>query len=272
MRPVLTVFADPVALGRALAVRIADEIEEAARAGRSYVLGCPGGRTPMTTYAELALIVTERQLDLRHLVIVMMDEYVTVDPGSGRFRGVDDRLLHSCRRFGRKQIVEPLSRAAGDRGIDSAHFWLPDPTAPSAYDQRIDEAGGIDLFILASGVSDGHVAFNPPGSRPDSVTRVVELAETTRRDNLATFPSLRTLDRVPRHGVSVGIDTIRRYSRSAVMLLHGASKATAAARVASADRYDTLWPATVLAECAAAELFVDQAAAGDITRLRSTPV
>lgn len=261
MRPTLTVFADPMTLGRALAIRIADEIAAAGEAGRRYVLGCPGGRTPKATYSALASIVAERGLDLRHLVIVMMDEYVIVDPRSGGFRPVDDQLPHSCRRFGRKHIVEPLSRAAGARGIDDAHFWLPDPSAPTAYDQRIDKAGGIDLFILASGASDGHVAFNPPGSDPDSVTRVVELAETTRRDNLATFPSLRTIDRVPRHGVSVGIDTIRRFSRSAVMILHGTAKAQAAMRLSTADRYDEQWPATVLAECADAELFIDQAVA-----------
>ena len=162
--------------------------------------------------------------------------------------------------------MAPLSAAAAPgRRIASEHLWVPDPARPAEHERRLAEAGGVDLFILASGASDGHVAFNPRGTAATSTTRVVELATSTRQDNLATFPHLRTLDRVPTHGVTVGIDTISRHSRSAVMIVHGADKAEAAARLAAADRYDPDWPATVLSECERAELFLDQAAvrAGD---------
>src|SRR5215469_17575484 len=50
------------------------------------------------------------------------------------------------------------------RGIAPDRIWFPDPKSPSDYDGRIENAGGIDFFILASGASDGHVAFNPQGS------------------------------------------------------------------------------------------------------------
>lgn len=257
-----TVFADPVALGRSLAERIADGIEAAASDGRRYVLGCPGGRSPMTTYTALARIVAERGIDLGHVVVVMMDEYVTTDPRTGGRRAVDAELAHSCRRFGRDVIVAPLSAAAGPgRGVSADRFWVPDPAAPEAYDERIAAAGGVDLFILASGASDGHIGFNPPGSPPDSTTRVVELAASTRRDNLVTFPTLGTLDEVPRHGVTVGIGTIRRLSRSVVMVVHGADKTETARRLATAEGYDPRWPATVISECANAALFLDEAAA-----------
>lgn len=243
MRPI--VFTDPTRLGEALAARIAAELVAARDAGRRYVLGCPGGRSPASTYAALARLVAERQLDLGHLVIVMMDEYV--EEG----RAIDDRLPHSCRRFGRETIAGPL-------GIADDQLWLPDPAAPGCYEERLHEVGGIDLFLLASGASDGHVAFNPPGSAADSVTRVVELADSTRRDNMSTFPTLRSLEEVPRFGVTVGIGTIRRHSRSAVMIVHGAQKETAAARLTAAETYDAQWPATVVADCANAELWIDQ--------------
>ena len=47
------------------------------------------------------------------------------------------------------------------------------------------------------------------------------LAEETRRDNMQTFPDFRSLDDVPRFGVTVGIDTIARHSRQAVMIVWG---------------------------------------------------
>ncbi len=58
------------------------------------------------------------------------------------------------------QILAPLEAAGGA----SPQLWYADPADPAAYDRRIAAAGGIDLFLLASGASDGHVAFNPPGS------------------------------------------------------------------------------------------------------------
>lgn len=241
MRP--TVFADPTRLGEALAARIATELSAARAAGRHYVLGCPGGRSPASTYA--ALVALRPAVD--HLVIALMDEYV--EDG----RAIDARLPHSCLRFARETITGPL-------GIPDDRLWRPDPADPAAYDERIAAIGGIDLFLLASGATDGHVAFNPPGSPADSITRVVELAETTRRDNMSTFPTLHSLDDVPRYGVTVGIDTIRRHSRNAVMIVHGAQKALAAERLMAAERYDDQWPASVVVECDNGELWIDQSA------------
>lgn len=255
------VFADPQSLGVKAAELVADGIEAAGTAGRRFLLGCPGGRSAASTYQALAGLVAERSLDLRPLVVVMMDDYLVPGP-DGLLAHEDAAAPHSCIRFGREEVVRPLSVAAGPgRGIPDDGFWVPDPTDPSAYDARIDEAGGIDLFLLASGAGDGHVAFNAPGSAADSRTRVVTLPERTRRDNLATFPSFGDqLDQVPRNGVTVGIDTIVRYSASVIMLVHGADKGAAARHLLAATGYDPAWPATVYAACARPRLFLDEAA------------
>jgi glucosamine-6-phosphate deaminase len=263
MRVEPTVFDGPEAIGRALAALIADQFQ-AADAGRPFLLGCPSGRSARTTYAELAREVAARRLDLGGLVIVMMDEYVEPDEATGRMRRIDATAPHSCLRFGRVEIVDQLNAAAGaGRGITADRFWGPDPGTPGDYDQRIAACGGIDLFILASGAGDGHVAFNPPGSGRDSATRVVRLAEQTRRDSLGTFPSFgRDIDRVPEHAVTVGVGTIREHSKRAVLVAHGEGKARAVRRIAAASSYQPEWPATILADCERPLLFVDKAAAG----------
>ena len=46
----------------------------------------------------------------------------------------------------------------------------------------IRTAGGIDLQLLGIG-HNGHIAFNEPGSPPNSRTRVINLAEDTIRFN-----------------------------------------------------------------------------------------
>ncbi len=87
--------------------------------------------------------------------------------------------------------------------------------------------------------------------------------------NLGTFPSFGgQLDRVPRYGVTVGVGTIREYSKQAVMVAHGQSKARAVRRVAEAAGYVPDWPATVLADCARPLLFIDEAAAGELSPRR----
>lgn len=265
-----TVFDGPGAIGRALAALIADRLAEATAAGRPFLLGCPSGRSPQSTYAALAHEVAARHLDLSGLVIVMMDEYVERDEVTGHLHRVDPAAPHSCVRFGQVEIVDRLNAAAGrSRGIRPGGFWVPDPAAPHAYDRMIAAQGGIDLFILATGSGDGHVAFNPPGTGRDTGTRVVRLAEQTRQDNLATFPSFDgQVDRVPRYGVTVGVGTIREYSKQAVMVAHGPSKAWAVRRVAEASGYVPEWPATVLADCARPLLFIDEAAAGELSARR----
>ncbi|GAA1162517.1 glucosamine-6-phosphate deaminase [Streptomyces hebeiensis] len=264
MRVSPIVFPDPEVLGRKLAAEIAAEIEEAARAGRTYVLGCPGGRSAASTYRALADEVAARGLGLGHVVVVMMDEYVEVTspgPRTPEYRVIDPDLPHSCLGFGRREIVGPLNAAAGPgRGIGSERLWVPDPTDPEAYDRRIADLGGIDLFLLASGAGDGHIAFNPAGSAVDSRTRVVALGEQTRTDNLATFPTFGGLADVPRYGVTVGIDTIRAQSRRVVMVAHGRDKGRAVQRLARAGGYEADWPATVFADCVRPRLYVDEAA------------
>jgi glucosamine-6-phosphate deaminase len=271
MRVEPTVFDGPEAVGRALAALIADRIA-AAGAGRSFLLGCPSGRSPWTTYVSLAREVAARRLDLTGLVIVMMDEYVERDQATGQMRRIDPAAPHSCLRFGQAEIVDRLNAAVGPgRGISPDHYWVPDPAVPGDYDWRIGDHGGVDLFILASGAGDGHVAFNPPGTAPDAATRVVRLAEQTRRDNLETFPSFgEDLDLVPRYGVTVGVGTIREQSKQVVMVAHGELKAPAVRRVALADSYQPEWPATILADCANPLLFVDAAAATKLNGLRPT--
>lgn len=255
------IFQTPEALGEALAETLAADIAEAARSGRSFLLGCPGGRSPRPVYQALARRIVAGSLSLAHVVIVMMDDYL-VTRADG-FDHVDAESHFSCRRFARDEIVAVLNGTlpAADR-ITPDRVWFPDPQAPATYDDRIAAAGGIDFFILASGAGDGHVAFNPQGSARESRSRIVPLAEQTRRDNMKTFPGFTSIDQVPSHGVTVGIDTIARQSKAAAMVLWGADKTRAFQHISAARDYDPNWPATVIAACRNGVLLADREAAG----------
>lgn len=250
------IFPNDTTLGAALAKRILAGISKAAQEGRPYLLGCPGGRSLVSTYRMLTELTARQTVDLSPLVIVMMDDYVTRHDAG--FAHVPGDAHYSCRRFAAEDIAGPLAQARGAPSED--RIWMPDPADPSAYDRRISEAGGIDLFLLASGASDGHIAFNPPGSPRESNTRIVELSTETRLDNMVTFPRFAELDQVPTHGVTVGISTIADHSRSAVMVCLGPEKRQTVERITTARSYDPSWPATILVEINRAALWIDPSA------------
>lgn len=256
-----TVLADPDAVGAVVAGHLLEEIRRAGSEGRTFLLGCPTGRTPAPVYRELAALVGRTRTDLDHLVVALMDDYVL--PEAGGFRAVPEDRSYSCVGYARRYILEPLAAASAATGAAApTTLWHADPADPGKYDEQLADAGGIDLFLLASGASDGHVAFNPPGSARDSTTRIVELSDETRRDNMATFPDFRTLEQVPHHGLTVGVSTIVDRSRELVMVVTGADKATAFRRLTTAERFEPDWPATAFVEGARTSLYADRAAAG----------
>jgi glucosamine-6-phosphate deaminase len=256
----LRVFPSAEALGETLAGELLGRIEDARLAGRRFLLGSPTGRSPKPVFAAMAQRLAAAPRDLSHLVFVMMDEYLVPDGDGLAYASAGSPW--SCHHFARVEIARRLNDVLPPKHrIRGTSVWFPDPHDPPEYEARIDAAGGVDFFLLASGASDGHVAFNPPGSARDSRTRIITLSDETRRDNLQTFPAFGTLDAVPRHGISVGIDTIVR-SRAAAMIAWGAGKAETVSRMRSADRYDASWPATLVHECARAEILCDAAAAG----------
>ena len=188
----------PSDIGALLAARIVAGIRAANGAGRAYVLGCPGGRSPMPVYQALATQLAGAPLDCSRLVIAMMDEYFLVG-SDGALMPPPASAHYSCRGFGDREILGRVNAALPKPyRIRHENLWMPDASRPADYDRRLAAAGGVDLFLLASGAGDGHIAFNPPGSPRDSRSRIVELAEQTRRDNLATFPDFNLWTRSPR--------------------------------------------------------------------------
>jgi glucosamine-6-phosphate deaminase len=228
------IFEHAEALGAALAAQIVARHD--ASEGQ-FLLGCPGGRSLRTTYRALA--ASGRHLG--RLVVVMMDEYVGAEP----------EAHYSGARFAREEIAAPL-------GLPQDRVWLPGADDPEAYERRIG-AAGVDLFLLASGASDGHVAFVPPGAPRGGRTSVVALAASTRSDNVATFPEFGSADEVPPYGVSVGLGTIGA-ARALRLVLHGRDKRRATARLLALDGFDASWPASIVHDHPDAQIWVDEEA------------
>ena len=160
----------------------------------------------------------------------MLDEYVGLPADHPeRYRSVIEADLVSPTDL-------PSERAHGPDGLATDL-----PAACAAYEQAIREAGGIDLQVLGVG-SDGHIAFNEPGSSLSSRTRIKTLTDQTRRDNARFFGG--DVEAVPRHCLTQGVGTILE-ARHVVLLASGREKADAVHHVVE-GAVTAMWPGSAL--------------------------
>jgi len=78
---------------------------------------------------------------------------------------------------------------------------------------------GFHLTILGIGTN-GHIAFNEPGSPFNSTTRVVDLDKQTIEDNARFFNSI---EEVPTQAVTMGLETIMK-SHEILLIAKGKKK------------------------------------------------
>ncbi|HAS80136.1 MAG TPA: glucosamine-6-phosphate deaminase [Fusobacteriaceae bacterium] len=91
------------------------------------------------------------------------------------------------------------------------------------YEEKIKDAGGVDLFIGGIG-PDGHIAFNEPGSSLASRTRDKELTADTIIANSRFFDG--DVDKVPKVALTIGVGTILE-SKEVLVMVNGRNKARA---------------------------------------------
>src|SRR5262245_21130326 len=173
-------------------------------------LALPTGRTPVGLYSELIRMHREDKLDFSNTRVFNLDEYIGVLP-------TDER---SFDHYLKRHFLSPVNIRPENIHLQSS---MADDAACSDYERNIDAAGGIDLLIAGVGTN-GHIAFNEPGSALDSRTRIVELVESTRSNMLALF----RCDEMPTHAVTVGIGTILE-ARKILVLATGQTKRKALA-------------------------------------------
>ncbi|MHC6592310.1 glucosamine-6-phosphate deaminase [Arthrobacter sp. C152] len=224
----------------------ADAIEELVRRKPDAVLGLATGSSPLPVYDELAAR-HGAGLDFSHTSAFALDEYVGLPAGHPE----------SYREVVRREFTNRVNIAPGNvHGPDGAATDIPGACA--AYEEAIRTAGGIDLQLLGVG-TDGHIAFNEPGSSFASRTRIKSLIEQTRRDNARFFKSLAE---VPHHVLTQGLGTIME-ARHVILLATGAQKAQAVRDFVEGP-VAAICPASVLQFHPHATVLVDEAAASSL--------
>lgn len=192
---------------------VADIVERYITGSGRSRLGLATGATMETLFAELARRHRGQGLSFADVEAYLLDEYLGLGPCDPcNYRNVVCRLLtrHVDLRPGAVHGPDP---AAVDVVAECAR-----------YEKAVRDAE-VGLQLLGIG-SNGHVAFNEPGSPLDSLTRVVALSDQTRADNARFFPAGRP---VPVQAITQGVATIGA-AGELVLLACGQHKAEAVAR------------------------------------------
>jgi len=238
----LTLSDSPVAV----ADQAAELLIDAVAAKPDLVLGLPTGSTVLALYRRLVRAYRGGRVSFRQVTCVNVDEYVGLGPDHPQ----------SYATYMRETLFRHVD--AGPDRVHGPHGAAPDPVQEAArYERLIESLGGFDLLLLGLGVN-GHIAFNEPGSSPDSSTRVVELAPATLRANSRFFAGS---SGQPTKAITIGIATILR-ARRIVVLATGVTKAKAVQAMLSGGPM-SVWPAAALADHPDVRLLLDRAAAGE---------
>ena len=179
-----------------LSSTVADIVEKQITKHPLSKLALPTGSTPLGMYDELA----SRKLDWKSVITFNLDVYL-----------MNINLPQSYQSYMRKNLFDRTNIYP-----DNSHF----PFRPfSGFEDKIEGSKGIDLCILGIGTN-GHIAFNEPGSSFKTRTRVVNLSEQTIKDNSRFFDSI---EDVPTQAITMGLGTIME-SKKIILIASGDHK------------------------------------------------
>lgn len=177
-----------------------------------FVLGLPTGGTPKGMYKKLVEFHKKGDLSFKYVKTFNMDEYV----------GLPRDHPESYHSFMWENFFKHID-------IDPSNAHVLDGNASDLvkecddFEDKITAAGGVHLFIGGIG-SDGHIAFNEPGSSLVSRTRVKSLAKETIVANARFFDN--DMTKVPTMALTVGVGTVMD-AREVLILITGVHKAYA---------------------------------------------
>lgn len=217
-------------------------------ADRPFVLGLPTGSTPLGTYKKLIELNKQGTVSFKHVVTFNMDEYVALP----------ENHPQSYHTFMREHFFSQI-----DIPTENIHILNGNATdleqECTDYENRIKSYGGIHLFLGGVG-SDGHIAFNEPGSSLRSRTRVKTLTQDTIIANSRFFDN--QLDLVPRHALTVGVGTILD-AKEVLIIATGYNKARALQQAVE-GAVNQMWTITALQMHPKGIIVSDEAATAEI--------
>ena len=218
-------------------------MREVVKGNPRAVLGLATGSTPIGLYKNMIEDHKQNCTSYREIRTVNLDEYAGLDYSS------DQSYVY----FMRSNLFDYIDIDLKNTNIENGK--AADRQAECDRYNRLLEGMQQDIQVLGIG-SNGHIAFNEPGTPFGSVTHIVDLAESTIKDNSRMFKSI---DEVPRQAFTMGLKNIM-HAKKILILANGANKAKAVYGLVKGEVTEAV-PASVLQLHPDCTLVCDEAAA-----------
>jgi len=217
---------------------------------KPYVLGLPTGSTPIPIYEHLIGFYKNGELSFKNVMTFNMDEYYPIKKDSNQSYNYfmwDNFFSHIDIK---PENVHILNGETEDVDEECKTY----ETLISQYP--------VDLFLAGVGTN-GHLAFNEPGSDFSSRTRLVDLDDETIKSNSRFFESKSD---VPKQAMTIGLGTLMT-AKEIIVIATGISKADVVDRFINSDviEPDTKFPISVLNYHLNASIYIDMLAANKIS-------
>lgn len=208
------------------------------------VLGLATGSTPLKPYGQMIDLYKKGVVDFSKVTTFNLDEYVNLD--------VNDK--NSYHSFMHENLFDHIN--IPEESINFLNGNAADPEKEcEEYENKIKKAGGIDIQLLGIG-SNGHIAFNEPSDCFQRWSHVVNLKESTVKDNSRFFKSI---EEVPTQAVTMGIGSIMQAKKILIIAI-GENKAKAIKQLINGN-VTPQCPASVLQFHTDVTLMLDRGAA-----------
>ncbi|KAA6345051.1 Glucosamine-6-phosphate deaminase 1 [termite gut metagenome] len=236
-----------------IAQEIARIIRDKQKKSATCVLALPGGNSPRNVYNELIRIHREEHLSFHNVAVFNLYEYYPLAPDA----------VNSNFNDLKKAFLEHVN-------IDTQNVFTPDGTIPKddilehcrLYEQCIESFGGIDIVLLGIGEV-GNIAFNEPGSRSNSTTRLILLDNDSRNHSVKFFGNI---ENTPCSSITMGVSTILA-AKKIFLVAWGENKANKIKHCVEGNVTDTI-PASFLQIHNNAQVILDLSAAANLTRIQ----
>ncbi len=228
---------------------IAELIKSKNRINAPVVLGLSAASSNIEVFEELVRFFKSGEISFSNVYIFSLDEYYPLDP----------KELQSHYRFLKEYLLDNIN-------IPFENIHCLDSRVPKEsihdycfeYENLIKELGGLDFLLL------GSMGFNEPGSYYNSITRLITLNYNTRVASASEFFGV---EYVPRYALTMGISTILS-AKQICFLAFGEGATNTIATLVEGDPTN-MSPVTYLQSHKNLTLFVDTAAAAELTRIKT---
>ena len=207
------------------------------------VIGLATGSTPIGLYKNMIKDHNENGTSYGKIKTVNLDEYAGLDVTS------DQSYVY----FMRDNLFNHIDIDLANTNIENGK--AADRQAECDRYNALLEKMQQDIQVLGIG-SNGHIAFNEPGTPFDCTTHIVDLTESTIKDNSRLFKSI---DEVPRQAFTMGLKNIMN-AKKILILANGANKAKAVFGLVKGEVTENV-PASILQLHPDCTLVCDEAAA-----------